>query len=79
MDPRTYQYRFQRTLTRLHIPPVNFHALRHTFATQCVRRGMDVKTLSELLGHATVRMTLDRYVHSSLEAKRRQMAHLRFT
>lgn len=78
MDPRTYQNQFKRLLERLNIRHIPFHGLRHTFATVCVRQGMDVKSLSEILGHATVKMTLDRYVHPSLEVKRRQMEQLRF-
>ena len=78
MDPRTYQYQFKRFLDKHHITCVNFHALRHTFATQCVRRGVDIKTLSEILGHSTVQMTLDRYVHSSIEIKRSQIEKLSY-
>ena len=49
------------------------HALRHTFATTCLQAGCDVKTLSELLGHANANITLQRYVHSDLTRKRREM------
>ncbi|HAT56559.1 MAG TPA: site-specific integrase, partial [Veillonellaceae bacterium] len=55
---------------------VNFHALRHTFATRCVECHMDIKTLSEILGHSSVQMTLDRYVHSSMNFKRKQLDHM---
>lgn len=78
MDPRTYQNQFKRLLERLNIRHISFHGIRHTFATVCVRQGMDVKSLSEILGHATVKMTLDRYVHPSLEVKRQQMEQLCF-
>ena len=54
----------------------NFHALRHTFATRCVEAGVDVKTLSEMLGHSDVRTTLNRYVHSSFELKQKSMSQL---
>ena len=54
----------------------NFHILRHTFATNCVEGGMDVKSLSEILGHADVQMTLRRYVHPSMETKLQGMARL---
>ncbi len=54
----------------------NFHVLRHTFATNCVESGMDVKSLSELLGHSDVKITLNRYVHPSLEMKRSQLESL---
>ena len=46
-----------------------YHQLRHTFATRCIKVGMDVKSLSEVLGHANVSITLNIYVHSSFETK----------
>ncbi len=68
-EPRTMQYRFKAILKKLNLPSVNFHSLRHIFATRCIAAGADVKTLSELLGHNSVEMTLNRYVHSSDERK----------
>ncbi len=68
-EPRTMQYRFKAILRKLNLPSVNFHSLRHMFATRCIAAGADVKTLSELLGHSSVEMTLNRYVHSSAERK----------
>ena len=47
--------------------------LRHTFATNCIKLGIDVKSLSEILGHSNVNTTLNLYVHSSLEFKMQQM------
>ena len=76
LEPRTLQYRFQKFLKQMEIERVNFHALRHTFATRCVEKEIDLKTISEILGHGSVKMTLDRYVHSSLEFKRKQMNRL---
>lgn len=73
MDPRTLQYYFHKTLKSCGICRVNFHALRHTFATRCMESGMDMKSLSELLGHANVSITLGIYVHSTLEHKRKQL------
>lgn len=73
IEPRNYQYFFRRTLEDLGIPPVNFHCLRHTFATRCIEVGFDVKTLSEILGHADINITLNHYVHSTLDMKKRQM------
>ena len=58
------------------IEKTNFHALRHTFATRCIEAGVDVKTLSELLGHSDVKTTLNRYVHSSFELKQKSMEQL---
>lgn len=69
IEPRTMQYRFKSILKKLNLPQVNFHSLRHMFATKCVSLGVDVKTLSEILGHSSVKITLDRYVHSSMERK----------
>ena len=68
-EPRTMQYRFKSILKNAKLPSVHFHALRHMFATRCVKIGFDIKTLSELLGHSSVELTLKRYVHSSFERK----------
>lgn len=76
LDPRTYQNRFKKYLKEITVKNYNFHALRHTFATNCIDNDMDVKSLSEILGHANVQITLNRYVHPTMEAKRRQLAVL---
>lgn len=75
-EPRTYTMRYKTFLKRLHIPYHTFHSLRHTFATECVKRQIDVKTVSELLGHSSVKITLERYVHPDMESKRRQLQKL---
>ena len=75
-EPRVMQYHFCRAMERCSLPYANYHALRHTFATRCVELGFDVKCLSELLGHSTVSMTMDRYVHPSLDHKREHMQRL---
>lgn len=72
-DPRTMQNRFRQNEKQAGIPLYNFHILRHTFATRCVELGFDIKSLSEILGHASVNITLNRYVHSSMEMKKKQM------
>ncbi len=77
VEPRTMQNRFKAYLAEGNIEDSNFHALRHTFATRCVEAGFDIKTLSEILGHASVKITLDKYVHSSMELKRLSMDKLR--
>lgn len=69
VEPRTCANRFKRLLREASIRDTNFHTLRHTFATRCVENGMDVKSLSEILGHSTIKITLDRYVHPSMESK----------
>lgn len=76
MKPRTFEYRYHRILDATGIASVNYHALRHTFATRCVEVGVDVKSLSEILGHGNVSITLNTYVHSSLEMKRNQLEKL---
>lgn len=76
VDPRTIQYHFKKYLKKCDIESTNFHTLRHTFATQCIEMGFDIKTLSEILGHSSVNITLDRYVHSSLKMKQEQMNKL---
>ena len=70
MDPRTYQYKFQSFLQQAGIESTHFHALRHTFATNCINSGADAKSVSEILGHANVNITLNRYVHPGMENKR---------
>lgn len=67
------QYRFKRILAELHLSDVSFHSLRHLFATNCIAIGVDVKALSEILGHSNVQITLNRYVHSSMEQKAEYM------
>lgn len=76
VSPRTYEARFHRILTDCHIEDLNYHALRHTFATRCIEAGVDVKSLSEILGHSDVSITLNTYVHSSLEMKKSQLEKL---
>ena len=72
-DPRTMQNKFRQNEKHVGIPSYNFHILRHTFATRCVELGFDIKSLSEILGHASVNITLNRYVHSSMDMKKNQM------
>lgn len=69
VEPRTMQYRFSSVLKKNGIPSVHFHSLRHLFATNCIKLGFDIKTLSEILGHSSVEITLNLYVHSSFEQK----------
>lgn len=74
MEPRTLQYRLAKYTKECGLEGVHFHTLRHTFATRCVEVGFEIKSLSEILGHATTTITLDRYVHSSIELKRNNMS-----
>ena len=75
-EPRTLQYRFASILKNVGLPSVHFHALRHIFATKCVKLGFDIKSLSEILGHSSVEITLNKYVHSSFEQKEEYMKRL---
>lgn len=76
IEPRTMQNKFKKILKAVGIENANFHALRHTFATRCVELGFDVKSLSEILGHATVNITMNRYVHPTYEMKKKNMQKL---
>ncbi len=70
---RSYQRTFELLLKKLHIAHRGFHALRHTFATRALECGMDVKTLSEILGHKSPTITLNRYAHSFMKHKKEMM------
>ncbi len=70
---RSYQRTFERILAKLDIPYKNFHSLRHTFATRAVEMGMDIKTLSEIIGHKNPMITLQRYTHSMMSYKTEMM------
>ena len=73
---RSYQRSFELLLRKLNIPHKGFHSLRHTFATRALECGMDVKTLSEILGHKNPTVTLNRYAHSLMEHKADMMNRL---
>lgn len=77
IEPRTMQNHFKKYLELGGIQKANFHALRHTFATRCVESEFDIKALSEILGHSSVKVTLDRYVHTTLKLKKDNMEKLR--
>ncbi len=73
MSVRSYQYIFERLTQAAGVRRLNFHALRHTFATRALECGMDIKTLSEILGHKSATITLNRYAHSMMDTKIRMM------
>ena len=79
IEPRLCLSRYKTLLRHAGLNAYTFHTLRHTFATRCVENGFDAKSLSEILGHANVNTTLQRYVHPTTEQKRRQMERLRFS
>lgn len=70
---RSYQRSFELLLKKLNIPHKGFHSLRHTFATRALECGMDVRTLSEILGHKNPTITLNRYAHSLMDYKTAMM------
>ncbi len=70
IEPRLYRKHFEKFLKRNGLEPIRFHSLRHTFATRCIERGADCKTVSCLLGHASVSMTLNLYVHPQWAQKK---------
>ena len=78
MEPRTYQYYFESVLRRCGIRKRNYHTLRHSYATRCIEKGVDVKSLSEMLGHADVTTTLRLYVHPSMDSKRQAVQKISF-
>ena len=76
VEPRCYRKSIKTYLKQAAVHQVRPHVLRHTFATTCLQSGCDIKTLSELLGHANANITLQRYVHSDLSRKRREIQRI---
>lgn len=77
-EVRTYREFYDRFLARNNLAHIRFHALRHTFATRCIEAGGDCKTVSELLGHSTVNLTLNLYVHPQMAQKRQCIESLSY-
>lgn len=75
-DPRKYQKLFQAILKRSGVRSRKFHAIRHTFATRALELGVDIKTLSEILGHSNVSITLNIYAHSMFDQKKKAIEKL---
>ena len=63
LDPSTISSRFGQILARDKIPHVRFHDLRHTAASLLIMEGVDLKTVSEILGHSSISITADVYGH----------------
>lgn len=70
IEPRLMQKKISVIFEKADISLRNFHALRHTFATRLIESGSDPKTVSELLGHSAVQITLNKYVHPSFDMKK---------
>lgn len=77
-EPRTMQYHFAKILKNVDLPSVKFHSLRHCMASAAIEAGFDVKTLAEILGHARIELTMNLYVHSNMDRKRRCMDKLKW-
>lgn len=77
IEPTVYERFFSHCLKEAEIETTNFHTLRHTFATQAVEQGFDIKSLSELLGHSSVKFTMERYVHPSDTHKKMNMEKMK--
>ena len=75
-EGRNLRRALHRTLKKAGLPQMGVHALRHTFATRAIESGMDVRTLSEILGHTKVALTLQLYAHSSMETKQKELAKM---
>lgn len=76
IEPRNYQKYFKNVLRKCRIKSYKFHTLRHTFASNCIEVGMDVKSLSEMLGHSSVEITLNKYVHSNYKLQKKYLEKL---
>lgn len=77
IEPRTMQNHFKKYIKEANITDANFHCLRHTFATRCIEADFEIKSLSEILGHSSVKITLDKYVHVTMQMKRDNMSKVK--
>ena len=71
IEPRVYREYYKRLLNKLKIKYLKFHGLRHSFATRCINKGIDVKTVSDILGHSKVEITMNLYVHPNNDDKKK--------
>lgn len=71
IEPRTYRCYYKKLIKQLNLPDLKFHGLRHSFATRCIESHCDYKTVSALLGHASISTTLNLYVHPDFNQKKR--------
>lgn len=71
LEPRIYRHYYKRFMSKLNLPAMKFHGLRHTFATRCIESNCDYKTVSSILGHSSVSTTPNLYVHPDMGQKRK--------
>ena len=76
MSVRSYQYLFKKLTERAGVRRLNFHALRHTFATRAIECGIDIRTVADIMGHRNASMTLNRYAHCMMDHKMKMMQKL---
>lgn len=76
LEPRTMRNHYKKILEEANISYRTFHTLRHTYATNCIERGVDTKSLCEMLGHSDIKVTLNYYIHPSIDTKRKHMGRL---
>ena len=69
LEPRTFRKFYTKMMNDCGVTPIKFHSLRHTFASINIENGTDVKTISEILGHSDIAITLQTYTHTSNKAK----------
>jgi len=78
IETRKVSTRFHKLLEETNISKRGIHSLRHTFATRAVENNMNVKTLSEILGHEDISTTLNLYVHTTTDTKKDEMNKLEY-
>lgn len=71
LEPRLYRNYYNNMIRRHNLPRINFHGLRHSFATRCIESNCDYKTVSIILGHSSITTTMNLYVHPGIEQKRK--------
>lgn len=76
-DPKNFQNAFKAMLKRHNMRIINVHGIRHTFATRSLESGMDIKTLSRILGHSSIQISLDLYAHVTDQLQAEHMENLR--
>ncbi len=69
VEPRVMQYQIKKQIKECNIADASFHSLRHSYASRCLEFQIDIKTISTVLGHNSIQLTADKYIHSSMEQK----------